>query len=387
MQKDKIILLYFPAFIIDMLSFLVFFFLMYRAGERNFSSLQCAVIMGSSPVSYMVGSFLIGFFINRNNAKRVLYASIVLTGLTGALCIFSEEFKWIVIMLLLFGVASALFWNSFQAFMRNQTPKGNLAKAIGLYTLAWSGGIATGFVVSGSLYTLGQVIPEIPCLVVIPVLLLMMQFVKSDASHRESSEDHTEQGARAATPIYLWIGWLLIFAACFFQRSIQTYFPVYCAKTSIPAWLSGTILFVHLALQAFTGFFMQFFKSLLYRKLSFILAGTISAIAMLAAGFFPDNLPVLFTSFSIFGMYTGFAFFCAVYYSSNYGRRSFNVGVNEFLVGLGGIAGVMLASKVVEICQTEVAVYYFTTAGLIVFTFIQWSVVVGSNRKKVPVKK
>lgn len=122
-------LLYFPAFTIDVLTFIVFFFLMYSAGEKNFSSAQCAAIMTCSLVSYMIGSFVIGFFVNKDNAKKLLYSSIILVSLIGVMCIFSGEFKWIILWLIFFGIAGAFSWNSFQAFMRNQTPKGNLAKA------------------------------------------------------------------------------------------------------------------------------------------------------------------------------------------------------------------------------------------------------------------
>ena len=40
----------------------------------------------------------------------------------------------------------------------------------------------------------------------------------------------------------------------------------------------------------------------------------------------------------LLGMYMGYAYFAAVYYASNSGRRSLNIGVNECLVGMGSFA-------------------------------------------------
>ena len=40
----------------------------------------------------------------------------------------------------------------------------------------------------------------------------------------------------------------------------------------------------------------------------------------------------------------GYAYFAAVYYASNSGRRSFNIGVNECLVGMGSFAGCLRRS-------------------------------------------
>ena len=45
----------------------------------------------------------------------------------------------------------------------------------------------------------------------------------------------------------------------------------------------------------------------------------------------------------LLGLYLGYAYFAAVYYSSNSGRRSLNIGVNECLVGLGSFAGLFAA--------------------------------------------
>ena len=53
--------------------------------------------------------------------------------------------------------------------------------------------------------------------------------------------------------------------------------------------------------------------------------------------------PISASAIVVMGLYTGYAYCNAVYYSSNSGRRSFNIGVNECLVGMGSFAGLFAA--------------------------------------------
>ena len=46
---------------------------------------------------------------------------------------------------------------------------------------------------------------------------------------------------------------------------------------------------------------------------------------------------------SVMGIWTGFGYFCAVYYASNAGHRARNIGVNEFLVGFGSIVSLFVS--------------------------------------------
>ena len=46
------------------------------------------------------------------------------------------------------------------------------------------------------------------------------------------------------------------------------------------------------------------------------------------------------------GLWAGFAYFCAVYYASNDGHRARNIGINEFLVGLGSFTGLFVCELV-----------------------------------------
>lgn len=73
----------------------------------------------------------------------------------------------------------------------------------------------------------------------------------------------------------------------------------------------------------------------------------------------------------VLGVYAGFVYYCAVYYASNSGRRSFNIGVNEALVGLGSIAGIMLGDGWMRYSGSTSQLYLVCAAGLAVSSFAQ----------------
>ena len=78
------------------------------------------------------------------------------------------------------------------------------------------------------------------------------------------------------------------------------------------------------------------------------------------------TLPVCFLGISLLGAYAGFVFFCCVYYASNSGRRSLNIGVNEFLVGLGSFAGLFISEWVMKRTGNDANMYLVIAVALLI---------------------
>ena len=74
----------------------------------------------------------------------------------------------------------------------------------------------------------------------------------------------------------------------------------------------------------------------------------------------------------------GYAYFTAVYYSSNSGRRSFNIGVNECLVGMGSFAGLFAVEWGETLLGGESGMYAVCAMGLLLSLLIQ--VILASRR-------
>jgi hypothetical protein len=74
----------------------------------------------------------------------------------------------------------------------------------------------------------------------------------------------------------------------------------------------------------------------------------------------------------IVGLLYGFSYFWSVYYVSNHPRSSRNVGVNEALVGVANILGVLASQAVINYFHNE-STYYILVALVLAFLILaQW---------------
>jgi len=77
------------------------------------------------------------------------------------------------------------------------------------------------------------------------------------------------------------------------------------------------------------------------------------------------TLWVCLIGISLLGAYAGFVYFSSVYYASNSGRRSLNIGINEFLVGLGSFAGLFISEWVMKRTLNDASMYLVVAVALL----------------------
>ena len=165
----------------------------------------------------------------------------------------------------------------------------------------------------------------------------------------------------------------MIFTAMFIQRPVHSFFPAIYAKVGISPFMTGLPLFLQLALQAVGGLAMIRWRHLLYRRTPLGLAhGGAAAIALIM--WLWPSLVVCFLGISLIGVYAGFVFFCCVYYASNSGRRSLNIGVNEFLVGLGSFAGLFICEWVMRRTSNDASMYLVIAVALLISLAVQLAI-------------
>ena len=364
-----------PA-LMDALIFLVTFAVMYRAGEQGKSITQCALLAGLFQLVYMLTSLVVGFLLSRRNTQVILLASIVLCTLCGVTCLMAKEFLLVLVAFGCLGIFMACFFNAFQAFMRTESAPGDLKRAISFYTLAWSLGSAAGIFSSGFFYQFGFVMLSALIMLVGIVMLVVLLTHKPRPADAPSADEHVEYGSEKAPPvdpIYVWIGWLMIFMAMFVQRPIHSFFPAISAKAGISAFVTGLPLFLQMVVQAVIGLAMIRWRHLLYRRTPLGLAQGGAAVLLMVMWRWP-TFPVCFLGISLLGTYAGFIYFCSVYYSSNSGRRSLNIGVNEFLVGLGSVAGLLISEWFIKRTGNDANMYLVIAVALLISLAAQLAV-------------
>lgn len=351
-----------PA-LMDTLIFLVTFAVMYRAGDTA----RCAWLAGLHQVVYMLSSLAAGWVLTRRNARFLLLASTALSLVLGSGCLIMERFGILLAAYGGLGVCMAVFFNSFQTFMRSEAPPGGLGRSIGLYTLAWSLGASAGTFGSGLLYQLSfRLLIVLNALIGLAILAIL-------AGHRAkpmevpAADEQVEtmpRGGRPVDPLYVGIGWIMIFMAMFLQRPLFSYYPAINAKAGIGAFITGLPLFLQMAIQGLFGLSMSFWRRLLYRRLPLSLAHGGAALLLLALWRWPT--PVLCgTGIAVLGFYSGFVYFSSVYYASNSGRRNLNIGVNEFLVGLGSFGGLFLCEWAIRRTGCDASMYLVISLALL----------------------
>ena len=185
-----------PA-LMDWTVFLVLFAVLYGAGERGFSGLQCAWISGIGQLAYMAASLLAGLVLTRRNARGFLFTSTAGSTVMGIVCLLLTSFAPQMVCQALLFVFLALFFNSFQTFMRGETAPGGLALTVGRYTLAWSAGSAAGFLSSGSLYRCGNLALCATTLLVGTVILVALIKHQARPHSMVSADEHVEDAAPA----------------------------------------------------------------------------------------------------------------------------------------------------------------------------------------------
>ena len=361
-----------PA-LMDWTVFLVLFAVLYGAGERGFSGLQCAWIGGIGQLTYMVTSLLAGLVLTRRNARGFLLASTTGSTVMGIVCLLLTSFAPQMVCQALLFIFLAFFFNSFQTFMRGETAPGGLALTVGRYTLAWSVGSAAGFLSSGSLYQLGSSALCVMTLLVGMAMLVTLLRHKARPHAMASADEHVDEaapGARIVNPRYIVVGWCLIFMAMFVQRPLQNLWPAMCARSAILPFLPGLVLSLHMFVQGVWGYRVAAFTTWRYRRTPLVVLH-LAGVVLLGLAWLNPVFPVAAATIIVLGFYMGYAYFAAVYYASNSGRRSLNIGVNECLVGMGSFAGLFAVELGEMLLGKDSGMYAVCGIGLLVSLLIQ----------------
>ena len=363
-----------PA-LMDWLVCFVAFAVFYAAGARGVGMAECAWLGILFQAGYMTGSFVCGHFITHRNARTVLLLSTLICGISSVGILCSGVFWLLAAGLLVFGAAAASFFNAFQAFIRGAASVGSLKFSIALYNLSWCFGAAIGNVMAGWIYQWG--VPALTMAVVFATGTILFLLARKHEENGLLADEPVESGSRWKYPVanhYILIGWLMIFTVTFVQRPLFTFLPPMFAQDHIGSLWASLPLFMHMAVSAIFAFAMYRFRDSLYRRTPFFLIQA-GAVAALCAMWLWPSYWVCFSMLCVLGIYAGFAYYCAIYYSSNSGRRSFNIGVNEALVGLGSIVGIVLGDAWMRHSGSPTDMYLVCAAGLAVSVVAQMTIV------------
>jgi MFS family permease len=341
-----------PA-LIDWLLFLTMFAILYGAGARGFSPAQWTWLGSLMQLTYLFSSLATGHLLTSRNTRPLLLGSTVMSSLLMAVALWAESFATLAALSAGIGIFAAIFFTAFQTFMRHVAPPDKLHHTAGLYTCSWSIGAGLGFLSAGALYNFGPLALTLLTVLVGGVTLAILLSRHAPAQAVVALEPGAGAAETAHVPEsvrrrYIWIGWILIFVVVFALRPVQTFLPPLGAKAGHSALLTTLPLFLQIMLQGLAGYAMHTQTRWLYRRAPLVWLQLGAALIFVALACVPAGALV---GLPLIGLWCGYAYFQAVYYSSNAGRRAWNLGINEFLVGVASLCGLFL----VEFCMQQVA--------------------------------
>jgi hypothetical protein len=313
-----------------------------------------------------------GFIINHRNARALLLASTLCSALLSVYCIFIKAYFPLLAGFLVLSVFMSIFFNAFQMFMRNETIPGGLARSVGVYTMAWSIGAGSGALSAGIVYQFGPLALSTIALLVSGIMLTAL-LTYAPQKYRDGGREieETVQGGRPPIPIYIIIAWLMVFTSFFVQRPLHTLFPKISAESGISASWVGMPLFFNMLTQGIVGLLMAKLPGALYRRMPLLIIQLAGAVFCGCILLRPTSLVLTFIGISLLGICSGASCFLSVYFCSNYGNRPMNIGVNEFLVGLGGFAGLFASEWRMEATGNQYALYQVFAVAMIASGLIQ----------------
>ncbi len=345
--------------------------------------MRCAWLGGAFQISYMLTSLAAGFIINHRNARALLLGSTAFSALVSVYCLITTDYFPLLAGLICLSFGMAIFFNAFQMFMRNETIPGSLAWTVGFYTMAWSVGAGGGVLSAGLIYRFGPFALSAIALAVGGIMLAAL-LTYAPRQHRSGGREMEEfmQGSRPAAPVYILIGWLLIFTSMFVQRPLHTFFPKISAEIGVSAFWAGLPLFCNMLMQGLVGLAMAKLPGALYRRMPLLIIHLAGAAICGCILLRPDSLTVTFIGVSLLGICSGAASFLSVYFCSNSGNRSMNIGVNEFLVGLGSFAGLFAAEWRMDAAGAQHALYQVFAAAMVASGLIQAALATMGQRRR-----
>ena len=388
--------IYLVPFLLDFILFMVQLRLADAAGrEMNLSNAQATCLLVAFSVAYMIVCPFVGRALNARSTRPILLFAIAAILVLGVPLLWTTQFWSALALMSALGAAAALAFNAFQSLMRGRTDEGALGATVAKYNISWSLGIGLGFLLGGVLKTLGQPLwLSLACAAAVAVVWWMiwsekpvsapifaeenaLSSTRNEAQNAMESRDNEVLGNEMR---YVAIAWSLCLAANFVQRPLVTFVTKFSAQNHHDAWVAGTLLCALLWAQI-AGAWLGYSRPQWLRRAQPVALLQIGIALALGGLWWASGSYVLSLCFmAMLGVLHGLAFFFAVFYCSDSVRSARNVGVNEMMVGVGNISGMIVCNMAIR-WTSDFAFYPATIAFSLLILIAQMAWLRTSRRK------
>ena len=319
----------------------VFFITALRCSQASAPGWVVGATLSIWSLVYSVVSFIAGKVTTVKNSVVLISAGgLMITAASAGFLLFPgvyTQFIWIALT----GVAAATYCTSFQVFAKSieQDQNTGVVRATALYTASWSLGMATGPFVFGLLpVNLSFIINAALGLVIAGGIVAVSKNVKR-YERSNAGEEKTVLTDVSSLPDCVWAGWVIGGVGTIAIFVIRCLVPYRANLLAFSRAEAGLILAAVSFVQAFTALALINAKTMMYKALPVILAGSCGIVSLLIFGFGSGKMMFALAAV-LFGIYSGYFYFMFVYHSLISPVNSTRyVAINEIIVGVMGTVG------------------------------------------------
>jgi len=361
----------FPA-MIDMALGSVMFVCTVRMAESGATAKAVADVAAVWAITYMITCPVVGRLVTERNASRMLIGSSLAVTAVACAFVIVPALEAVYVIMVFQAAATAFFFAPFQVFMK-QVDRGRsngVARSTGLYTFAWSTGIACGPFVAGYVWKFAgwqwchAINGVLGLLTVLGVVLLgHLAHGRRASSAGETNDAPRSAGDYASLPDLAWLGWVAVGVGCAALSAVRGVFPSSARALNISKPDQGTALALLGWTQAAVGLYMCRSRTWMYRAPAVAALGLFGFAGLILFGL--AETPLGFYSAAVcIGVYSGSFFFYAVFHSLTHPSRSARyVSTNESVVGLGSIVGPLVGGRLAH--YFSLSTPYFCAAAVV----------------------
>lgn len=323
-----------------------------------------------------------GMLSEKVGRTRVIIPAAILATLTSIGLAFAANNIQVLIFYVLFMVSVGAFYPSLQAFIGDNSGRGQLRKNLSAFNVGWTVGGSVCTLVAGYMFAAHRAWPFAAAAV---VAAGSIWFVRAWSRLRVSESDDPQVSGYAADPVpsmavgpgsLLWIARSAHFVGFFGYSAIRSLFPKLGRSLDYSDGTIGLLLGVMLIGQA-AGIFIAgagpWWRGKLWPLVLSLVMAVVSGLAITLV----DSKGLYAAAFFVQGTSLGIAYTQALYYGLQARTRmGKNSGIHESLVAAGNISGAFVGGTVAQFISLRApyAAYAIVSGFVLIAGLVYWQV-------------
>jgi MFS family permease len=334
-----------PALLVDLAIYLVIFTLQHVLDERlvakgSRGSLELALFTGVYTTVYVIATPILGALTDRPGWRRKAIAlGAFVTAIVPAAVLFEGgSVAALYAAMAAIGLGSALFWPALQARIGDRAGAEKRGAALARFNVGWTAGKALGLLVAGELNARGHGL-ALEVAAAAGLLCLLTSAFDRGPRGGPSAAAAVSVSPRAKEEKKRFLAAALVtnFAVWGSQATVIALVPVLGRELALGEVGQGRLLAALVTAQALTFLSLGAKSAWSYRAPLLLATAPLAAVASLAL-FLAPNVPCAVAGVIATGVLAGAAYAFSLFYSLDYDeRRGFRTGVNEAVLGFGGL--------------------------------------------------